>query len=446
MAVFQSVRFSNSLAASFGLLICLVLTACGGGGGGGDGGSAPPPSPVAVTPVGKPFGAMVQQMVPTTGGTLVSFDGRLTLEVPSGALAAQQTLTIQAINNESPKGKGVGYRLGPDGTTFNAPVKLTFKYSPSDLTGSEVAALGIAFQNSLGQWQLNSVTRDAAAKTITGETTHFSDAAMLGGWSLKPASRRLPAGGAVDFQVELCRREVLTSLVLTCEPDTELFQVTEWAANGVANGNTTVGTVTSTGVNAARYVAPSTAPASNPVAVSASMTNTTTPGMTLLIANVWVDSHPPYSGSITSTQVNDSGGLTDTLTTSASVRMLYDTTDLAYRPASGTVIAQLDIIDSVTPCATHLTYSGALDPADGFMTLEDDIYFAGGNKIVTMNGTTTCNPTNTPAPISLMPGVLWWPAPAGPFTAKPDGRLVESFFDLSGSGRTVDVHWTLTPE
>ncbi len=463
MAVFQSGRFSNSLAAFSGLLICLVLTACGGGGGGGggDGGSAPPappapPPPVAVTPVGKPFGAMVQQMVPTTGGTLVSFDGRLTLEVPSGALASAQTLSIQAINNESPQGRGVGYRLSPDGTTFAAPVKLTFKYEQSEIAGSEVAALGIAFQNNLGQWAaLNNVTRDAAAKTIAGETTHFTDVTKLTGWQLRPVSTSLASGGAVDLHVEVCARkpatgpgdDELSSLVVTCAPDEDdLFVVNEWAANGVTNGNATVGTVMSTGVNAARYVAPNATPPNNPVSVSASMTEKTSGRKTLLSANVWVDARPPYNGSITSTQVNDSGGLTDILTTTAGVRMLYNINDGAYQPSAGLVNARLDIIDGVAGCETHLTYSGALLSADGFMTIQDGSYIAGGNKIDTMSGTTNCNINKTTEPISLQVGVLWWPAPAGPFTAKPDGRLEESFFNLSGGGRTVDVHWTLTPE
>jgi hypothetical protein len=165
-----------------------------------------------------------------------------------------------------------------------------------------------------------------------------------------------------------------------------------------------------------------------------------------LIANVWVDARPPYNGSITSTQVNNSTGLTDILTTSAGVRMLYNMNDGAYLPSAGVVNARLDIIDSVAVCETHLTYSGALLSADGFMTIQDGSYIAGGNKIDTMSGTTNCNINKTTEPISLQVGVLWWPAPAGPFTAKPDGGLVESFFNLSGGGRTVDVHWTLTPE
>jgi hypothetical protein len=406
---------------------------------------------VAVTPVGKPFGAVVQQMVPITGGTLVSFDGRLTLEVPSGALASAQTLTIQAINNEAPKGKGVGYRLGPDGTTFNTPVKLTFKYEQSEIAASEVAALGIAFQDSLGQWRaLKSVTRDETARTIAGETTHFTDVTKLTGWQLKPVSTSLASGGAVDLQVELCARrsdpvDELTELVVTCAPDDgEFFVVNQWAANGVTNGNDSVGKVTSTGVNAARYVAPNTTPANNPVAVSASMIDKTSGRTILLIANVWVDARPPYNGSITSTQANNSTGLTDILTTSAGVRMLYN--NGAYQPSAGLVNARLDIINSVMECETHLTYSGALISTDGFMTLEDGSYFAGGNKSDTMSGTTNCNINKTTEPISLLVGVLWWPAPAGPFTAKPDGGLVESFFNLSGGGRTVDVHWTLTPE
>jgi hypothetical protein len=85
--------------------------------------------PVAVTPPGEVRGKPVQVMIPAAGGILISPDGILTIEVPAGALASAQTLTIQPITNQAPGGLGAAYRLGPEGQTFAVPVTLTFTYT-----------------------------------------------------------------------------------------------------------------------------------------------------------------------------------------------------------------------------------------------------------------------------------------------------------------------------
>ncbi len=182
-----------------GSLVCVLALGCGGGAA-----KSPTPKPpeIAVTPVGAPHGGPSELLVPATGGTLASADGRLAVDIPADALATAQTLTLQPIADEAPGGVGPAYRLGPEGTTFAKPVTLTFHYTEDDLIGSEAATLAVAFQDAQGQWNaLKSATRDEAGRTISVVTTHFSDWSLLQGFQLRPPSANVNPGDRVDLAV-----------------------------------------------------------------------------------------------------------------------------------------------------------------------------------------------------------------------------------------------------
>ena len=72
-----------------------------------------------------------QSGIGVTGGTIRSSDGRISLEIPPGALARQTMISIRELDNGSlPSGgvKNTGFELLPDGLTFAKPVKLTLAY------------------------------------------------------------------------------------------------------------------------------------------------------------------------------------------------------------------------------------------------------------------------------------------------------------------------------
>ncbi|MDQ6683745.1 MAG: hypothetical protein M3Z16_01345, partial [Pseudomonadota bacterium] len=162
-------------------VVFLAIALAGCGGGGSDDPPLPPatvpdaapipPAKVAVTAVGAAQGVAIQKMVPTAGDTVVSADGRLTIEIPAGALAAPTMISIQPLSNQSPGGLGTAYRLGPDGITFTSPVKLTFTPASGDLRGTELPALRVAWQSADGHWNsIKAVKRDDTAKTVSVET------------------------------------------------------------------------------------------------------------------------------------------------------------------------------------------------------------------------------------------------------------------------------------
>ena len=99
-------------------------------------------TPIAPVPAALPSSASIGP----AGGSIRSADGRLTLKVPAGALAAPTTLAIVPATNTAPNAIGSAYSLSPVGVTFAGPGQLVFAYSDADLAGTGAGALGLASQ------------------------------------------------------------------------------------------------------------------------------------------------------------------------------------------------------------------------------------------------------------------------------------------------------------
>ena len=481
------------------VFLAFTLAACGGDGddsqganavaGGGGAPSvpspaapAPPPAApapavppeIAITARGTAVGPIDELVVPATGGSLVSADGRLTVEVPPGVLPAMTKISIQAIDNHSPGGRGVGYRLLPEGLVFAAPVKLRFRYDDADIGGSEPLALRVAYQDAAGRWNsIRQRTLDAATRTLSIETTHFSDWSFLAGWQLSPAATQVGAGLAVDFEVVACGTapnpsDDLAELGYKCRPEPEYFVVEEWQANGVDGGTLVDGQIASSSPGTARYVAPNVAPKGdkNPVNVSARAKDKSG-RTTLLIASVWVGELPPLAGTITSTQIATGGGLTVTHSTTARVVFKHDPDTGLYLVNSGTVASRIDTVQAAV-CESHIAWSGAINPADpttgqrdGAIAMQEDgRYTADALTMAPHSGTTNCTSDGRTESITVpTAGALWFPAPppiisglkdAKDLRRKANGVLEESFTwwpgaDSSGNGRETTVTWRLEP-
>jgi hypothetical protein len=444
---------------AFAAMMVLAL-ACGddsaspGGGGGGTGGGPVidvEVAELAVTEPGEPLGAAVEVLIPPEGGTVESDDHRLTVEIPDGALDEATTITVQPITNGCPGALGVAYRLGPDGQTFNAPVKLHYHYQPADLAGSEAVALRVAYHDADGHWNsLKEVELDETTSTLTAETSHFSDWSSYAGWKLSPASATTRADGVVGLQVKVCSApdpgsSAVTALLYTCAPDPDFFAVQEWSVNGTKGGTAAAGKVgAGTTDGTAIYQAPPAAPASNPVAVSAAMTEVSG-RKTVLTSNIWVDAHPPLEGSIASLQVNLSNPQ-DFYTISATVRFVYSVDNDQYELQSGTFFARHDQTNpGGAACEIHTAVDGEIPPADGTIIIQDGTYYPYGRTSALYIGTSTCNGTGT-KPISIMDSALWWPAPQmGNLVVRNDGSLQEQLTGIQAYGLKVNVVWELLP-
>jgi len=257
---------------------------------GGCGGGSSQPVPIK-TPVGTPKGNPVTQNIGSSGGSLTSADGKVTLTVPAGALSANTDITLEGLSNTAPDGIGDGVRLSLNGS-FAQPVTLTLKYDPATPLQVE-GGLGVAVQLTDGSWgAVRSPSLDTTAKTISIKTAFpvqalsasrvrgsagFSqtDIGLFEMLSIDPTQATLkvsqqqqlkviarisetppcpPAGGDEDL---LCPLPVLRADLI---PNQNKLGSFTWGASA--------GTVAPLQMGAT-FTAPATIPPANPVAVSA---------------------------------------------------------------------------------------------------------------------------------------------------------------------------------
>jgi hypothetical protein len=106
-----------------------------------------------ITEFGETIGQAVEVTIGPDGGTINSSDGLLSVSIPQGALSGSTLISIQAITNQAPLGLGNGYRLGPEGLSFENPLTLTFHYNEELLDSNPADFLWIVFQESDGSWK-----------------------------------------------------------------------------------------------------------------------------------------------------------------------------------------------------------------------------------------------------------------------------------------------------
>jgi hypothetical protein len=259
-------------AALIGLT--LMMAACGGGDGGSNPGGPVVPAP---TGPGTPTGEGVTAVVGPEGGQIASADGRLTVEIPAGALGEVAELSVVPIATLAPNGVGAAYRLGPEGTTFAQPVTLRFHYGTTDTAGSAPELLAVTFQDASGYWHVpDNQTLDATAGTLSVTTAHFSDWSLLQDVQIQPASASLRTDDALPVSLIACFREEVVMQndgprYVCRQGEPRRFTVSRWAVNGQTGGSTAFGTVRSGGVGRAVYQAPHVAPTPNVVQVTAEL-------------------------------------------------------------------------------------------------------------------------------------------------------------------------------
>ncbi len=248
-----------------------------------------------ITEVGIPQGEPVSRAIGAAGGTLTSGDGRLSVTIPEGALSGTTTVSIQPISNHAPLGLGVGYRLLPEGVIFTKPVKLTFGYDDALLAGAGEDFLWVITQNADKSWSavLRS-TVDKGAKTVTAETTHFSDwvVGRFVDMTLAPGAGVVKVGQSINLAVTVFRRpedvpdddELVPLAPINAADEDELapltpivpgeerlmsFRVKNWTLNGTnAPVSNTYGKLAPAKLTA-RYTAPDKRPQRAQVAVTA---------------------------------------------------------------------------------------------------------------------------------------------------------------------------------
>lgn len=423
-------------------IVCALFTACKNDAST----DAPPegaPPVVAVTGRGEPAGAPTSASIGPEGGKVTSSDGALDVVVPAGALAAAVTIGVQPITSLVPGGKGLAYRLTPDGQKFTKPVELVMRYTDAEIEGTSASDLEVAYQDGAGRWVIFAgVVVDSSARRVVTPTTHFTDAARRVPYYLSPVRSAKQPNERLSLTLFECTSSdvaggadgvPLGGLANVCSMTSRLVK---WFVNGVHGGDSKVGGVTLFG-GTVEYTAPAAIPPKNPVEVSAEFTAKNGKKLTYS-ALVDIGGHPRWKGSVNTTIVQKPApGMEYKTSVEALVTWSYDPAEDRYRP-EGTLTYNLDITNPPCTSYAHDVKNDVLRN-EGNLEILDGTY--SGSGVVTSVGveiTQNC-PPDPPKTSKEIQSIGWWPGGSGALS--PDGMTITGTAPVPGGGVTA---WTFT--
>lgn len=161
-----------------------------------------PPSGQLKSPHGNPTGTLVAKTIGTSGGSISSADGNMTVSIPTGALANNEVIQIQEVTNTLPGLSSKIYRVTPHNIQFQKPATITLTYNADSVRNSTPDLLSMAYQDSTGKWFFAPApVVDSSAHTVTTTTTHFSDWGVLEFAYLTPTDPHIEPGSALILKV-----------------------------------------------------------------------------------------------------------------------------------------------------------------------------------------------------------------------------------------------------
>jgi hypothetical protein len=238
-----------------------------------------------ITGTGSPNGNPITKTIGSSGGSVVSDDGKFTISIPAGALKDNLDITIQPITNEAPGGIGGGYELLPSGTKFSTPVTLSYHYSADDINGSSPYFTYIATQDSTGQWTEDVLNRDldTVANTVSITTPHFSSYVLASSVHFEFGQTQFKEGESNFIQVKQTwtkkdlsyfqndDEDYLPALPIHKKQQVPDAEVGHWSIDDMGPTTAEVGTISGTGANVT-YTAPDNIDKDQQVKVSAEVT------------------------------------------------------------------------------------------------------------------------------------------------------------------------------
>ena len=166
-------------------------------------------------------GGPTQALITAAAGGTVSFGG-MKADIPAGALATDTTITVQTVDVSTLPAPstvvGAVYDLGPNGTTFSKPVKLTFDLDSTKLASDEVPS--IAFVKA-GAWELlpDSMIKDGK---VVATTTHFTMFGVVKSKTTSTPVAGCPAAGVYTLISFKCGTQDITPIWKSIIPSSTL--------------------------------------------------------------------------------------------------------------------------------------------------------------------------------------------------------------------------------
>jgi hypothetical protein len=158
-----------------------------GGGSGGTGGSMPDAMETGPGPDGPGSETGVDGGLPSmatatpAGLTLVSADGRLTLEIPPGAFRGPTPMSIEVVASPPAGGLGAVYEIEPAGEPLLVPGRILFRYTAQELGTGKPVDFRIGLRDG-DSWQaLSGTLADAAGSRVVASIGRLGVVALLPG-------------------------------------------------------------------------------------------------------------------------------------------------------------------------------------------------------------------------------------------------------------------------
>jgi hypothetical protein len=405
----------------------------------------------APAPKGDPQGTATTQTIDAAGGSVTSADGRITLDIPAGALASATTVSIQPITNTTPNGLGLNYRLEPEGTTFAVPVSLTFHLSATEALA--IASMYVTTQHADGLWYSQpNQQRDSNAQTVGVNTTHFSDWGIAETLLLKPAEQRVRSSGGATFTPEvlvikpegdqLADPSEELSLPQPAPLDQQITNGTKvWSVNAIVGGNMQIGLIKDPG----SFIAPSKVPTPNKVTVTLTLQLGRSKVIGPAVADIW--DQEIWMGTTDITELDGTQIHAD-VTFVQRPDPSQSETELHFVVQSGVVLVKIPATSgsgcpqSIVP-DTHVI--GAADVnfegGDGTMMMTSGTSIGGLDDASVQGGGTTAWPVtlteecpDAPETLDTTEAAQWWPFNAGQTLTATNGVLDGTVSNGSASG------------
>lgn len=323
--------------------------------GGGDAGT----DADAATPAdggAGPAGHAADQIVGAAGGVVMADYGRIRIDVPAGAFAADTRVTVQRAAPRPAGGVGASYRIEA-AAALQRPATITLAYDDRDMRGTSPSLAKLAYADAAGAWHLmTKSTVDPVKKTVQVEASHFSTWAVAVGYKLEPGFAAVRVGGTATLAVVGCFPEPLpggdeVTLLNECHAAT-VARTSVPQVDGIDLGSSTVGTVRDN-VSALSYQAPATLPGLEPKTVLVSVGVDADVGPTTLVAPITVYDADVYAFEISidmlASAVVAQGATGDTVSKSWNERIVYtgllQKGDFGYQ-STGPVVMDLGVSDT----------------------------------------------------------------------------------------------------
>lgn len=249
----------------------------------------PTPSGTGVNrPQGQSLGDVTEKTIGVEGGKIQSEDGQVEIIIPAGALTKETTIGIEPVSrtlvDRSENEQLPAYRLTPHNQQFQKPATIRFHYSIASLAN-------IAYQDDKGKWRgMPNLQKDESAKTVSVQSTHFSDWTTYESIYLEPKEPiMVEVGKTLHLKVMtvtpmgLTEEDQANKEYYLDEPSPIPAPVDWRIVNGPGNGTILNVPTRATGI----FTAPATLPLKNPVEVEAKVT-LKTKGNVLLFANITI--------------------------------------------------------------------------------------------------------------------------------------------------------------